>query len=70
MTLSGFEITVGGITSIPLTSSLALPLYKAFGEKQLDTTKLKANKVAAKVMQSSPKKEKVGEKTPDSQTSK
>ena len=44
MSLSGFEISVGGITSIPLTSSLILLLYKAFGEKRLDASKLKPKK--------------------------
>ena len=52
MSLSGFEIAVGGITSIPLTSSLVSPLYKAFGEKQLDASKLKVNKVTTKAMPS------------------
>ena len=33
MSLSGFEIAVGRITSIPLSSSLVLLLYKPFGEK-------------------------------------
>ena len=47
MSLSTFEIAVGGITSIPLSSSLVLLLYKAFGEKRLDTSKLKPRKVAA-----------------------
>jgi len=44
MSLSEFEISVGGITSIPLTSSLVLLLYKAFGEKRLDASKLKPKK--------------------------
>ena len=67
MSLSGFEISVGGITSIPLTSSLVLLLYKAFGEKRLDTSKLKPKKsVATKAMPSTPKEEKVIDKNLDS----
>lgn len=41
MPISGFEIAVGGITSIPVTSGLVLLGYKAFGEKTLDSSKLK-----------------------------
>ena len=70
MSLSGFEIAVGGITSIPLTSSLVLLIYKAFGEKRLDTTKLKVKKVKAKAMPSTPKKEIGDDKIPESQKSK
>ena len=66
MSLSGFEISVGGITSIPLTSSLVLLLYKAFGEKRLDASKLKPKKVATKAMPSTPKVEKVIDKNLDS----
>ena len=66
MSLSEFEISVGGITSIPLTSSLVLLLYKAFGEKRLDASKLKLKKVAAKAMPSTPKEEKVIGKNLDS----
>ena len=54
MSLSGFEISVGGITSIPLTSSLVLLLYKAFGEKRMGMSKLK-EKVTAKAAPSTPK---------------
>ena len=36
MSLSQFEIAVGGITSVPLISSLVLVVYKSFGEKRLD----------------------------------
>ena len=67
MSLSEFEISVGGITSIPLTSSLVLLLYKAFGEKRLDASKLKPKKsVATKAMPSTPKEEKVIDKNLDS----
>ena len=66
MSLSEFEISVGGITSIPLTSSLVLLLYKAFGEKRLDASELKPKKVATKAMTSTPKEEKVIDKNLDS----
>ena len=41
MPLSGFEIAVGGIASIPVVSGLVLLGYKAFGEKGLDSSMLK-----------------------------
>ena len=47
MALSGFEIAVGGITSIPVLGGLIFLGYKAFGEKNLDTSKLKPKKPAA-----------------------
>ena len=46
MALSGFEIATGGITSIPVTATLIFLSYKAFGEKNLDTTKYKPKKPA------------------------
>ena len=46
MALSGFEIATGGITSIPVTATLIFLGYKAFGEKNLDTTKYKPKKPA------------------------
>ena len=48
MSLSEFEIAVGGITSIPATSSLILLIYKTLGEKHLGAAKLKSRKVSAK----------------------
>ena len=45
MALTGFEIAIGGITSIPVTASLVFLGYKIFGEKQLDVSKLKPKKV-------------------------
>ena len=63
MSLSGFEIGVGGVTSIPIKSSLVLLLDKAFGEKPLGASKIKANKVAAKAMLPTPKREKVTTKS-------
>ena len=41
MPLSGFEIAVGGMTSIPVVGGLILLGYKSFGEKNLDSSKLK-----------------------------
>ena len=41
MPLSGFEIAVGGMTSIPVVGGLVLLGYKSFGEKNLDSSKLK-----------------------------
>ena len=66
MSLSEFEISVGGITSIPLTSSLVFLLYKAFGEKRLDASKLKPKKIETKAMTSTPKEKKVIDKSLDS----
>ena len=47
-------------------NSSVLLLYKAFGEKQLDASKLKPKKVATKAMPSTPKEEKVIDKNLDS----
>ena len=47
MALSGFEIAVGGIASIPVLGGLVFLGYKAFGEKNLDASKLKPKKPAA-----------------------
>ena len=55
MSLSVFEIGVGGITSIPIISNLAQLLYKAIGEKRLDATKIDASEVAAKANLPTPK---------------
>ena len=44
MALSGFEIAIGGITSIPVTGGLIFLGYKSFGEKNLDASKLKPKK--------------------------
>ena len=46
MALSGFEIAVGGIASAPVLGGLIFLGYKAFGEKNLDTSKLKPKKPA------------------------
>ena len=42
--LSGFEIAMGGIASIPVVGGLVLLGYKSFGESALDTSKLKPKK--------------------------
>ena len=44
MALSGFEIAMGGITSIPVVGGLIFLGYKSFGESSLDASKLKLNK--------------------------
>ena len=46
MALSGFEIAIGGITSIPVTVGLIFLGYKSFGEKNLDASKFKPKKPA------------------------
>ena len=46
MALSGFEIAIGGITSIPVTGGLIFLGYKSFGEKNLDSSKFKPKKPA------------------------
>ena len=46
MALTGFEIAIGGITSIPVTAGLIFLGFKTFGEKNLDTTKFKPKKAA------------------------
>ena len=57
MSLSGFEIAASGIISIPLSRSLVLLLYKAFGEKRLDISNLKPEKISVKSTPSATKKE-------------
>ena len=66
MSLSGFEISVGGVTSIPLISSLILLLYKAIGEKRPDASKLKPKKIVTKAMPSTPIEENGIDKNKDS----
>ena len=55
MALSGFEIAIGGITSIPVTGGLIFLGYKAFGEKNLDASKLKPKKPGPAKKADSPK---------------
>ena len=47
MALSGFEVAIGGITSIPVISGLIFLGYKSFGENSLDASKLKPKKKSA-----------------------
>ena len=47
MALSGFEIAVGGLFSIPVVGGLVFLGYKVWGEKNLDASKLKPKKPAA-----------------------
>ena len=47
MALSGFEIAMGGIASIPVVGGLVLLGYKSFGESALDASKLKPKKKPA-----------------------
>ena len=47
MALSGFEIAMGGIASIPVVGGLVLLGYKSFGESSLDASKLKPKKKPA-----------------------
>jgi hypothetical protein len=46
MALTGFEIAIGGITSIPVTAGLIFLGFKTFGEKNLDASKFKPKKAA------------------------
>ena len=41
MALSEFEIAIGCITSVPVVGGLIFLGFKSFGEKSLDTSKLK-----------------------------
>ena len=61
MALSEFEIAIGGITSIPAMGGLIFLGYKSFGERSLDTSKLKPKR-----KQTASK----GTSTPDKKTTK
>ena len=43
MSLSQFEVAVGGISSIPVLSAIIFGLYKGMGEKNLVSTQTKKN---------------------------
>ena len=58
MALSGLEIAIGGITSIPVVGGLVFLGYKTFGEKNLDTSKLKPKKPAAAAKKAPPAEKK------------
>ena len=58
MALSGFEIAMGGIASIPVVGGLVLLGYKSFGESALDASKLKPKKKPAAKQEKAVKQEK------------
>ena len=64
MALSGFEIAMGGITSIPVVGGLIFLGYKSFGESSLDASKLKAKqKTTVKKETPAPDKKEIKEKS-------
>ena len=64
MALSGFEIAMGGITSIPVVGGLIFLGYKSFGESSLDASKLKPKqKTAVKKETPAPDKKEITTKT-------
>ena len=64
MALSGFEIAMGGITSIPVVGGLIFLGYKSFGESSLDASKLKPKqKTTVKKETPAPDKKEIKEKT-------
>ena len=63
MALSGFEIAMGGITSIPVVGGLIFLGYKSFGESSLDASKLKPKqKTTVKKVTPAPDKKEIKEK--------
>ena len=70
MALSGFEIAMGGVSSIPVLGGLIFLGFKAFGEKNLDASKLKPKKPAPAAKKESAAAEKkptpAAQKTPKS----
>ena len=64
MALSGIEIAMGGITSIPVVGGLIFLGYKSFGESWLDASKLKPKqKTAVKKEAPAPNKKEIKEKS-------
>ena len=64
MALSGFEIAMGGITSIPVVGGLIFLGYKSFGESSLDASKLKPKqKTIVKKETPAPDKKEIKEKS-------
>ena len=64
MALSGFEIAMGGITSIPVVGGLIFLGYKSFGESSLDASKLKPKqKTTVKKETPAPDKKEIEEKS-------
>ena len=69
MALSGFEIAMGGITSIPVVGGLIFLGYKSFGESSLDASKLKPKqKTAVKKETPAPDEKEVKEKSQQQET--
>ena len=69
MALSGFEIAMGGITSIPVVGGLIFLGYKSFGESSLDASKLKPKqKTTVKKETPAPDKKEIKEKTQQKKT--
>ena len=69
MALSGFEIAMGGITSIPVVGGLIFLGYKSFGESSLDASKLKPKqKTAVKKEAPAPDKKEIKEKSQNQET--
>ena len=64
MALSGFEIAMCGITSIPVVGGLIFLGYKSFGESSLDASKLKPKqKTTVKKETPAPDKKEIKEKS-------
>ena len=64
MALSGFEIAMGGITSIPVVGGLIFLGYKSFGESSLDASKIKPKqKTTVKKETPAPDKKEIKEKS-------
>ena len=64
MALSGFEIAMGGITSIPVVGGVIFLGYKSFGESSLDASKLKPKqKTTVKKETPAPDKKEIKEKS-------
>ena len=69
MALSGFEIAMGGITSIPVVGGLIFLGYKGFGESLLDASKLKPKqKTEVKKEALAPEKKEIKEKSQNQET--
>ena len=67
--MSGFEISMGGITSIPVVGGIIFLGYKSFGESSLDASKLKPKqKTAVKKEAAAPDKKEIKEKAQQKKT--
>ena len=58
MALTGFEISVGGVLSIPVVAGLTFLGFKTWGEKSLDASKYKPKKPAPAAAAKKPAPEK------------